>query len=366
MQHDRPAARSGLSVARPIRIAMVAPPWYELPPTGYGGIESMCADLTDGLLALGVDVVLVGVGANGTRAPFVRTFEQPQSERFGAPMPDAIHAAALPAILSRLDVDLVHDHSLLGPLLATGRTAPTVVTAHGPVTGDMGRYYRELSPPVNLVAISEAQRASVPDLQWAATVYNAVRVTDFPFRRDKDDFALFLGRVSPEKGLVNAIEAAERAGLELVVAAKASEPAEQEHYETEVRPRLRHGVNFVGEADCAEKRELLAAARCLLFPIEWEEPFGMVMIEALACGTPVVALRRGSVPEIVQDGKTGFICESREELPEALQRVADIDSAACRADAMERFDVDRMARGYLDVYQRLLGQRADQREITVA
>lgn len=341
-------------MAQPLRLAMVAPPWYELPPAGYGGIESMCADLIEGLLAHGVHITLIGVGANGTRASFVQTFEQPQYHRLGNTMPDALHAAALPSILSRLEVDLVHDHSFLGPLLAAGRTIPTVVTAHGPVQGEMGRFYQLIGPAVDLVAISEAQRTSAPGLHWAAVVHNAVRVSDFPFRPVKSDFALFLGRLSPEKGLVNAITAATRAGLDLVVAAKASEPAEQQYFETEVRPRLGPNVHWLGEADRWVKRELLARARCLLFPICWEEPFGMVMIEALSCGTPVVALRRGSVPEVISDGVTGIVCDREDELPEALLRVSELDPAACRAAALARFDVDRMALGYLQVYRRLI------------
>jgi glycosyltransferase involved in cell wall biosynthesis len=344
---------------------MVAPPWYDVPPTGYGGIESMCADLIDGLLARGVEVILVGAGTNGTKARFVRTFGQPQHHRMGEVMPDALHAAALPSILSQLDVDLVHDHSLLGPLVAAGRGIPTLVTAHGPVHGDMGRYYRAIGPPVDLVAISQTQRASAPGLNWAGAVHNAVRVHDFPFRRDKGGFALFLGRMAPEKGLVTAIRAAASANLDLVVAAKVSEPAEQEYFETQIRPMLGPNVHWVGEADRSEKRALLAGARCLLFPISWEEPFGMVMIEALACGTPVVALRRGSVPEIIRDGATGLICDSCDELPEALLRVADLDPAACRADALARFDVEEMACGYLNVYQMLLERQAGKRRIAV-
>jgi glycosyltransferase involved in cell wall biosynthesis len=345
-------------MTRPVRLAMVAPPWYELPPSGYGGIESICADLTDGLIARGVDVTLIGVGTNGTKAPFVRTFTEPQYRRLGDTMPDALHAAALPSILARLEVDLVHDHSFLGPLVAVGRSMPTLVTAHGPVRGEMGRYYRTLGSAIDLAAISQAQRQSAPRLNWAATVHNAIRVHDFPFRRAKSDFALFLGRMSPEKGLVTAITVATRVGVDLVVAAKANEPSEREYFETEVRPRLGPGIHWIGEADQSAKRELLANARCLLFPICWDEPFGMVMIEALACGTPVVALRRGSVPEVVRDGVTGLICDDPAELPEALLQVGELDPGDCRADALDRFDVERMAAEYLGVYQQLLDRRA--------
>ncbi len=346
-----------------LRVAMVAPPWYELPPTGYGGIESVCADLTDGLLARGVDVTLVGVGTNGTGARFVRTFAEPQHHRLGDTMPDAVHAAALPSILATLDVDLVHDHSFLGPLIAAGRAIPTLVTAHGPVDGELGRYYHALGSALDLVAISRSQRSSAPWLNWAGVVHNAVRVRDFPFRADKSDFALFLGRMSPEKGLVTAIAAATCAGMDLVVAAKASEAAERQYFEDEIRPRLGAGIHWLGEADRAAKRTLLSNARCLLFPIDWDEPFGMVMIEALACGTPVVALRRGSVPEVVRHGVTGWVCDDEAQLPEALLRAGELDPAACRADVLARFDVDRMAREYLQVYHRLVERSVGRRPI---
>ena len=339
-----------------LRVAMVAPPWYELPPRGYGGIESVCADLVDGLCARGLRVTLIGAGRNGTRAAFVATADQPQYPRLGVTMPDAVHAAALPGILAGLDVDLVHDHSLLGPLTAGGRCVPTVVTVHGPVQGEFGDYYARLGSRVELVALSAAQRADAPGLNWAGTVHNAVDVRSFPFRADKSDYALFLGRVSPDKGLLDAITAAGRAGVELVVAAKAVEPAERSYFEDVVRPLLGPGVHWAGEVDGAAKRLLLARARCLLFPISWSEPFGMVMIEALACGTPVVALRRGSVPEVVRDGVTGLVCDSVEQLPGALRRVAELAPAACRADALARFDVARMCEDYLGVYRRVLGR----------
>ncbi|MBV9823831.1 MAG: glycosyltransferase family 4 protein [Actinobacteria bacterium] len=336
---------------------MVAPPWYELPPRGYGGIESVCADLADGLTARGVAVTVIGAGRNGTQAAFVATADEPQYPRLGTPMPDAMHAAALPDILAGLEVDLVHDHSLLGPLTACGRDVPTVVTAHGPVDGELGRYYARLGRRVQLVAISAAQRADAPGLNWVATVHNAVDVRAFPYQADKCDYALFLGRLSPDKGLAEAIAAVGRAGLELVVAAKVSEPAERAYFDAAIRPLLGRGVRWAGEADRTRKRQLLAGARCLLFPVAWAEPFGMVMIEALACGTPVVALRRGSVPEVVRDGVTGWVCDSPAELPAALRRVAELDPAACRADALARFDAGRMCEDYLRVYRRVLRHR---------
>ena len=337
---------------QPLKIAMVAPPWFELPPRGYGGIEAICADLIEGLLATGVEVTLIGIGTNGTGAQFVGTYATPQADRMGQALPEVIHAAALPTILADLDVDVVHDHALAGPLLAPAHQLPTVVTAHGPLHGEMASYYRHIAGNVALVAISQAQRRAAPDLPWAGMVHNAIRVADYPYRADKEDFALFLGRLSPDKGLPIAIEAAAAAGLPLVVAAKCREPAERDYYHREIAPLLTGEVEWLGEVDGTRKRELLGTARCLLFPICWEEPFGLVMIEALACGTPVVALCRGSVPEVITHRETGLICHEPAELPAALHRVDRIDPARCRAEAEDRFDLATMAAGYEQIYRR--------------
>jgi glycosyltransferase involved in cell wall biosynthesis len=341
-----------------LRIALIAPPWFEIPPTAYGGIESVCGDLIEALILRGHEVVLIGAGRNGTSARFVATYRQPQGHRLGEPLPEIVHAAALPDILADLDVDVIHDHTLAGPLLARGRETPTVVTAHGPVCGDLGRYYRMLSRNVHLVAISNAQRAAAPDIDWAATVHNAVPVADFPFQEDKEDYALFLGRICPDKGLCQAIDAARDADVRLVIAGKWSEPAEREYFRREVEPRLGEGVEWFGEASWRQKTELLCGARCLLFPIQWDEPFGMVMVEAMACGTPVVALRRGSVPEIVTDGVTGFVCDDVAQLPAALDKAAALEPRRCRLEAYRRFDVTLMAARYEDVYSRVCGGRS--------
>ncbi|MGM1060269.1 glycosyltransferase family 4 protein [Saccharothrix sp. Mg75] len=346
-----------------VRVAVVAPPWFELPPAAYGGIESVCADLVDRLVARGNAVTLIGVGRNGTAADFVATTPHPQHERLGQAVPEVVHAAALPEILADLDVDVVHDHSLAGPLQARARPVPTVVTVHGLVTGDLGEYYRRLGGSVHLVAISDAQRALAPHLDWTGTVHNAIPVRTVPCRRDKEDFALFLGRVSPDKGIAEAVAAASAAGVRLRIAAKCRDPEEREYFDRVVEPLLGSGdVEWLGEVDREEKLALLGAARCLLFPIQWDEPFGMVMAEAMACGTPVVALRRGSVPEVVAHGVTGFVCDDHDGLVAALSRVGELDPAACRAAAEQRFDVDRMAARYEHVY-RLAARRHTHRSL---
>jgi glycosyltransferase involved in cell wall biosynthesis len=340
-----------------LRIAMIAPPWLQIPPQGYGGIEALCADLADELVARGHEVHLFGSGMDGTGANFVRTYEDPPIERIGEAGPDIIHAAKAADALDHLEVDIVHDHSFAGPLLARGRSAPTVLTVHGPMESELTDYYRLLGRSVHLVAISDSQRRSEPDLNWAATVHNAIRVADYPFRADKDDYALFLGRMNPEKGAHVAIDVARKAGCRLLLAAKLNEEAEQEYFDAEIQPRLGDGIEWLGEADAERKRDLLGRARCLLFPLQWEEPFGLVMIEAMACGTPVVTLRRGSVPEIVTDGVTGFVRDDPAELPELMQAVGELDPHACRQRVEQDFDLPVMVSGYERVYRELLAGR---------
>jgi glycosyltransferase involved in cell wall biosynthesis len=351
------------STPAPLRIALVAPPWFPVPPRGYGGIETVLADLAGALVRRGHDVVLIGAGKNGTPARFLTTYSEPPTARLGGSMPEVVHAARAARYLDQLEVDVVHDHSLAGPLSARGRRTPTVITAHGPVGGEVGLYYRNLGRTVSLVAISNAQQRLAPDLNWSATVHNAVDVAAFPFREDKDDFVLFLGRCNPDKGVHLAIDAARAAGRRILLATKINEPAERDYFEAEIEPRLGPGVEHLGEANTTLKRELLAAAYCLAFPIQWEEPFGMVMIEAMACGTPVVAIGKGAVPEVVVDGVTGFIRDKPDELPEAIDAAGRLSPASCREHARQHFDIEVMVSGYERVYAALTGVAAPERQL---
>jgi len=341
-----------------LRIAMVAPPWYELPPRAYGGIEAMVSDLTTALVRRGHTVTLIGAGRADTPADYVATYPEAPSSRIGEPLPEVVHAAAAAATLASLDVDIVHDHSLAGPLTAASRTAPTLVTVHGAIDDDLGEFYRRLGGAVSLAAISGSQRGSASDLNWAGVVHNAVDAASFPYRADKEDWLLWLGRFSPDKGAHLAIDAARTAGRRILLAGKLTEPSEHDYFSRFVRPRLGADAEYVGEADAARKRDLLSRARCLLFPIQWEEPFGLVMIEAMACGTPVVTLRRGAAPEVVVDGVTGFVRTSPDELPDAVERAGDLDPRACRAHVERHFDVSVMAEGYERLYRQVIAGAA--------
>jgi glycosyltransferase involved in cell wall biosynthesis len=344
------------TAADPLRIGMLAPPWYELPPSGYGGIEAMVYWLVQGLIERGHDLTVVSAGQNRTSARSHQTYSEAPSARLGQALPEVVHAAVANRHLASLELDVVHDHSLAGPLASGERGVATVVTAHGPVEDELGAYYRSLGPDAALVAISWYQRELAPDLRWIGTVHNAIPVDEYLMRADKEDFCLFLGRINAEKAPDLAIRAARDAGRRIVLAAKCSEPEEQAYFEERVRPLLGWDAEWLGQASGEEKQDLLARASCLVFPIQWNEPFGMVMVEAMACGTPVVALRRGSVPEVVVDGVTGFVRDHLDELAEALDRVGELDPEACRRHVAERFDVPVMVGGYEAVYRRLARQ----------
>jgi glycosyltransferase involved in cell wall biosynthesis len=340
-----------------LRIAMISTPWYELPPAGYGGIEAMAAVLVDALVEAGHEVTVIGVGRSGTAGDFITTNGLPELAQMGQIGPEVLHAARTATLLSHLDVDVVHDHSNAGPLQAGLRAVPTVVTAHGAMTEESGQYYRALDGTVHLVAISAAQRVQAPRLDWAGLVHNAVRTDDYPYAARKQDYVLFLGRLAEVKGAHLAIEAARAAGCPIVLAGPCVKPADREYFEREVRPRLGPDARWIGEAGFAAKVALLAGARCLLFPITWEEPFGMVLIEAMACGTPVVALRRGSVPEIVVDGVTGFVRDRPDQLGAAIRAVGRLDPLACRRWVRRRFDTARMAAEYEAIYRQVAKTR---------
>lgn len=341
-----------------LRIALVAPPWFEVPPTAYGGIERICYDLVEGLVDRGHDVTLLAAGRDLTRARFVPALSTPPPGlgTIEASIQEAAYGAAVGHALADLDTDIVHDHSLVGPVAALQGSTPTVLTAHGPTDGWVGSYYRALGLP--LVALSQAQRAGATDLNWVGTVPNGIDVGAFRFSETKDDYVLFLGRLSPEKGAHLAAEAANAAGVDLVLAGKCNEEHERRYFDECVATRLNPAARWVGEVHGERKFELLARARCVLAPAQWEEPFGLVCIEALASGTPVIGLSRGSLPEIVETGRTGWLSDDPADLPSLIHRAGEIDPNVCRAEAIARFDVSAMVNGYEEVYRRVLGMSA--------
>lgn len=351
-----------------MRVALLAPPWFPVPPAAYGGIEAVVGLLAEGLVAAGVDVTLFASGDSVSAAELDAVHERAPSAEIGRTLPELAHV--LRCLGRAADFDLVHDHT--GPLaiaLLAGHAVPAVHTVHGPLTGTPGRVYADaLVRPsgVGLVSLSMRQRAPRPRLPWAGNVPNAIDLDRFECRTAKDDYLLFLGRMSEDKGAHHAIRVARAAGLPLRIAAKCREPEEIAYFEREIAPYLGADVEWLGEVGHAERRRLLAGARALLFPIGWEEPFGLVMVEAIASGTPVVATRRGAVPEVVDDGVTGFVVGDVAEMPRAVRRVASLDPAELRAVAEARFSPARLVEDYLHVYEAHLWRRRSGRTLRSA
>ena len=347
-----------------MRIALFSPVWFPVPPTRYGGIEAVVHLLADGLVDAGVDVTLFASGDSETKAELVSAFDTAPSEYIGHSYWELQHL--LPFLALRDEFDLVHDHSGLLGLTVFGLTpTPTLHTVHGPLTGEPGEVYERVCAAVDgigLVSLTRNQRRPCPELPWVANVNNAIDVSRYLFDRDPGESLLFLGRMSPDKGAHRAIRIARQVGRPLKIAAKCREPGEIAYFEEHVEPHLDDQIVYVGEVGHDAKCELLAKAHALVVPIEWEEPFGLVMIEALACGTPVIAMRRGSVPEILDHGRTAFVADDLAGMVAAVDRAVELDPADLRAAAVARFSVEQMVDGYIAAYESMIagGRPADE------
>lgn len=344
-----------------MRIAILSPVWFPVPPVGYGGIEWVVSLLADGLVRAGHDVTLFASGDSFTQAELSAVYEAAPSEEIGRTSTELRHALAC---LERAgDFDIVNDHS--GPLaVAVGAAleTPVVHTVHGPLTGADGELYASLAgvaPNVGLISLSLNQRKPQPELPWVANCPNALDLGAYPVHVERGEYLLFLGRMSENKGCHRAIEVAQEAGVPLRIAGKMREPAEREYFETFVAPHLGDGVEYLGETSHGKKVALLQNARATLFPIEWEEPFGLVMIESMACGTPVIATRWGAVPEVIEEGRSGVIVDDYREMPAALAAADRLDPLECRQSVEARFSAERMVGDYEVAYAAALeGTRA--------
>jgi glycosyltransferase involved in cell wall biosynthesis len=337
---------------------MVIPPWYEIPPAGYGGLERVCASLIDGLVDLGHHVTLFGAGTRtGTKARFVSTDPQLKSKRLLEAMPELVHITQVNEMLAREPFDIVHDHSTIGPVTAASRRIPTVVTVHNPPVGEWAQYLSKMDRTVSLIAISHAQRRVAPELNWYSTIHHGIEVPGQVKTMPSSGPVLWLGRFAADKGPDLAIEAARKADLPLVLAGKCNQQDEWDYLDEVIKPMLGDDVELVLNGDRERTESLLYDARAMILPIRWEEPFGMVLIEAMSKGTPVVALRRGAVPEIVLHGRTGLICNDDSELPDALHEVVNMDPGECAEHVQQTFSVPLMARRYERVYRHILAQR---------
>jgi glycosyltransferase involved in cell wall biosynthesis len=338
-----------------VRIAVIAPPWYTIPPSGYGGIEWVVSLLADGLTDRGHEVTLFAPPGSETDARLVAPLRAvPPEELIGDPWYEASHVISVYGHSDEFDI--LHDHTgPAGVSIGAMSDCPTVHTLHGPFTEQTTMLYRRIARQHWFVAISERQLSMGPsNMRWAGVIYNGIPIDHYPFREDKDDFLFFLGRADEEKAPHLAIQAARRAGRRLVLCVTIKNDRERAYWAEMVEPLLSDDIEVRGECDQRQKTELLGRAAALLFPIQWPEPFGLVMTEAMASGTPVIAWRNGSVPEVVADGETGFIVDSVDEMAAAVDRVGELDPHVMRARVKELFSAEAMVAGYERVYQRVL------------
>ena len=349
-----------------MKIAQVAPLVESVPPAKYGGTERVIAGLTAELVRMGHEVTLYAAGDSRTEARLIPLVER-ALWKSDAPANEALlHLAELGRVVhDARRYDIIHSHldALAFPF---GRcsSAPFVHTMHGRLDLPELQPFFEQFLDVPVVSISDSQRRPVPNANWVGRVYNGVATETLPFGTGRGGYLAFVGRISPEKGVTEAIDVALRIGMPLKIAARL--PLEGidnswvaldwAYYKEEVKPLLASSlIEFVGEVDDFEKGQLLKDAAGLLFPINWPEPFGLVMVEALACGTPVVARALGSTPEVIRHRRTGFLCSTVDEMVEACGKLDSIDRSVCRDEVESRFSLQAMARSYVDVYRRVMG-----------
>ncbi|MFI5272159.1 MAG: glycosyltransferase family 4 protein [Ktedonobacterales bacterium] len=348
-----------------MRIAQIAPLQVSVPPLNYGGTERVIANMTEGLVRLGHDVTLFATGDSTTSARLVPLVESAFNfDPAINPLP--FHLAALAEVYRHAgEFDIIHSHLdyLTLPFAAQCAT-PTVITLHGPITIPREqRSLRAADPAVHFVSISDSQRAPLPDLNWAATIHHGVDVASFRYYSEPGSYLAFVGRISPEKDPVSAIEIAKMAGIPLKIAAKV-DPVDRRYFTECVEPLLDHPlIEFLGPLDERHKRALMGHALALLAPIAWPEPFGMVFIEALASGTPVLARPRGAAREVLLDGVTGFVRESNEALAAAVGELRGLSRARCRRYCEQHFDAMRMARDYARVYHQITAGARERGEL---
>lgn len=337
-----------------MRIGLIAPPWVPVPPHSYGGTEVVVDNLARGLAELGHDVRLFTVGES--TCPVERGFLYPAAV---TPMGTAVEEAAhtLAAYESLTDVDVIHDHTVLGPLLAAvsaPNRPPVVCTYHGEFTPDTRRIFTLIAQHAAVTAISHKQQELAGSVPIFAVVHHGIDLDAYRPGSGDGGHLIFIGRMSPDKGVDRAIRVARATGHRLVIISKMREDIEHEYFEDEVEPLLGPDIDLLIEPPPEIRMDLLGRAAAFLNPICWPEPFGLVMAESLAMGTPVLAFPNGAAPEIVDHGRSGFLCQDEDDMASAVRTLSSIDRRACRAAAERRFSMQRMARDYVAVYQRLL------------
>ncbi|HEU4929792.1 MAG TPA: glycosyltransferase family 4 protein [Candidatus Krumholzibacteria bacterium] len=339
-----------------MKIAQVAPLYESVPPSLYGGTERVVSYITEELVKEGHDVTLFASGDSITRARLIAPCARSLRLDPEQVDPMAPHTILLDQVFARAaEFDVVHFHiDYLHFAMSRLAQIPNVTTLHGRLDLPQSHVLLGHFDDMPLVSISDAQRRPVPHARWVGTVYHGLPENLYSFHHRPEEYLAFVGRISPEKRLDRAIRIARKSGLMLRVAAKIDK-VDQVYFHRTIEPMLDGpGVEFVGEIGEKDKDDFLGNALALLFPIDWPEPFGLTMIEALACGTPVIAWPCGSVPEVIDDGDTGFICRSIDEAVRAVARVGSLSRQRCRVVFEERYSASRMARDYVRVYEQLL------------
>lgn len=333
-----------------MRIGLIAPPWVRVPPLAYGGTELVVDTLARGLSRLGHEVALFTIGSSTCPVRTAYLYRDPPTP-MGSSLYEAAHVLAASEMLADFGADVIHDHTVLGPLLPTVDGCPRVLTHHGPFDDASQRVLAETAKRAAIVAISRSQAADAGTVPITAVIPHGLDLDAYPPGDGRGGHLLFLGRMCADKGADRAIRIARAAGRELVIITKIREREEQDYFDHAVAPLLGPDVEVAVEPDLGVKLAALRDAAALVNPICWPEPFGLVMAEALACATPVLAFASGAAPEIVEHGVTGFLGDSEAELARYVDQLPSIERAACRTAAERHFGMDRMAADYVAVYR---------------
>ena len=336
-----------------MKIAMLAPIAWRVPPRHYGPWERVVSLLTEGLVAAGVDVTLFATADSETAATLSAVVPHPyeEDETLHVKVWEGLHLANVFEHANKFD--LIHNHYDFLPLTYSGLVStPVVTTIHGFSSESIVPVYKRYDASTYYVAISDADRH--PELTYAATIHHGIDLGEFTFREVPDDYLLFFGRIHPDKGAAEVVSVAKQTGTRLILAGIIQDEG---YFEREIKPYLNERIRYVGSVGPAERDQLLGGATALLHLIGFDEPFGLSMVEALACGTPVIATRRGSVPEIVQNGINGFTVQNVDEAVRAVERLGEVSRKQVREYAEQHFSRERMVADYLRVYEQILGRR---------
>ncbi|HUO56033.1 MAG TPA: glycosyltransferase family 4 protein [Candidatus Paceibacterota bacterium] len=342
-----------------MRIAQIAPLAERVPPKKYGGTERVVYALTEELVKRGHEVTLFASGDSITSARLRGIYPRALREARISDLYGFNHWILLEigiAYEMQGEFDIIHDHIMpLSLPIANLIRTPTVMTMHGALTVEIRKLLQAFRTP-HIVTISQAQLLGFADVNHASVVYNGLSMEGYPFQEEPEDYLLYVGRISMEKGVHAAIDVANELDMPLIIAAKVDDH-DRQYYRQYIEPRLSSRVQWIGEVDERERNELMSKARCFLHPVEWREPFGLTLIEAMACGCPIVAFNKGSIPEIVKDGTTGFVVEDVGEMVAAVERIGSISRSVCRAHALTNFSAGKMADEYEKVYKKIIEQK---------